>query len=291
MPAWSELAMPRCTKLLLMTACLSLAGVAAWAQQEGLGSSVELVDPNVLRVCADPHNLPFSNEAGEGFENRIAELLAGKLGRPVAYTYQPQVIGFYRVTLNAYRCDLVIGVAKGDDLVQTTAPYYRSTYALIFKPGHGLDGVTTLADKRLQDKRIGVVAGTPPSSLMVEDGLMERAKPYSLVVDTRAESPPLSMVQDILADRIDAGLLWGPIAGYYATEYAKKAGATLAISPLVGEKGAHMDFRIAMGVRHSDTAWRRSLDRLIHDNQAAIDAILEAYGVPLLDEQGQLLTR
>jgi quinoprotein dehydrogenase-associated probable ABC transporter substrate-binding protein len=270
-------------------ACLLLTLAPAWAQQQGLGAAGELVDPKVLRVCADPHNLPFSDAAGKGFENRIAELLAARLGKSVAYTYEPQVIGFYRNTLNAYRCDVVMGVAKGDDIVQTTMPYYHTTYALIFKPGSGLDGVASLEDKRLQDKRIGVVARTPPATLMVEDGLMARAKPYPLVVDTRVQSPTLDMVQDLLADRIDAGVLWGPIAGYYATIYAKQAGTTLAVSPLIGEKGAQLDFRIAMGVRHSDTAWRQSLDRLIHDNRAAIDAILAGYGVPLLDAQGQVL--
>ncbi len=275
----------------LSLAALLLAGAAvhSWAQQQGLGAAIELVDPKVLRVCADPHNLPFSNEAGEGFENKIAELLGRKLGKPVAYTYYPQVIGFYRNTLDAYRCDVVIGVVKGDDIVQTTAPYYHTTYAMVFKPGHGLSGVRSLEDPVVQDKRIGVIARTPPATLMVADGLMARAKPYPLTVDTRVESPALSMVRDILADRIDMGVLWGPIAGYYAKVYAKETGATLVSAPLLDEKGARMDFRVAMGVRHSDEAWKLSLDRLIRDNRAEINGILEDYGVPLLDEAGKPL--
>ena len=136
----------------------ALPAAGAHAQAPGLGASIELVDPHTLRVCADPRNLPFSNEAGEGFENKIAALLGEKLGRPVAYTYFPQVIGFYRNTLNAFHCDVVMGVAQGDDIVQTTNPYYHTTYALVFKPGHGLDGVTTLEDPRLKDKQLGVVA-------------------------------------------------------------------------------------------------------------------------------------
>ena len=256
---------------------------AARAQAPGLGGAVELVDPTTLRVCADPANLPFSDKAGTGFENRIADLLGRKLNRPVAYAYFPQVIGFYRNTLNAYRCDVVIGVAQGLEMVQTTTPYYHTAYALVFKPGHGLDGVTSLEDKRLQDKRLGVVARTPPSLLMVEDGLMDRAKPYPLTVDTRVESPTRSMIDDLLADRIDAAVLWGPIAGYYA----KHAGQTLTVAPLLEEHAAQMDFSISMGVRHSDQDWKRTLNRLIAENQEEINAILRDYGVPLLDADGK----
>jgi hypothetical protein len=124
----------------------ALPATGARAQAPGLGGAIELVDPHTLRVCADPRDLPFSDQAGEGFENKIAALLGEKLGRPVAYTYFPQVIGFYRNTLNAFRCDVVMGVVQGDDIVQTTNPYYHTTYALVFKPGHGLDGVTSLED-------------------------------------------------------------------------------------------------------------------------------------------------
>ncbi len=264
---------------------LLLAGPAA-AQAPGLGAGVELVDPNTLRVCADPHDLPFSDQAGDGFENKIADLLGRKLHRPVSYTYFPQVIGFFRTTLNAFRCDVVMGVVQGLDMVQTTTPYYHTSYALVIRPGHGLDGVATLEDARLKDKRLGVVARTPPSTLMVRDGLMEHAKPYPLTVDTRVEAPAKTMIGDLLADRIDAAVLWGPIAGYYA----KQAGADLKVIPLLGESGEAMDFRISMGVRHSDQAWKRTLNRLIADNRDAINKILIDYGVPLLDDQGKPLT-
>jgi quinoprotein dehydrogenase-associated probable ABC transporter substrate-binding protein len=264
---------------------LLLAGPAA-AQAPGLGAGVELVDPNTLRVCADPHDLPFSDQAGDGFENKIADLLGQKLHRPVSYTYFPQVIGFFRTTLNAFRCDVVMGVVQGLDMVQTTTPYYHTSYALVIRPGHGLDGVATLEDARLKDKRLGVVARTPPSTLMVRDGLMEHAKPYPLTVDTRVEAPAKTMISDLLADRIDAAVLWGPIAGYYA----KQAGADLKVIPLLGESGEAMDFRISMGVRHSDQAWKRTLNRLIADNRDAINKILVDYGVPLLDDQGKPLT-
>jgi quinoprotein dehydrogenase-associated probable ABC transporter substrate-binding protein len=257
----------------------------AAAQAPGLGASAELVDPHNLRVCADPNDLPFSNQSGEGFENKLAELLAGKLGVPTSYTYYPQVIGFVRNTLNALRCDVVMGVAVGDDLTQTTNPYYHTTYALVYKPGTGLDGVETLEDARLKDKHIGVIARTPPSTVLVEDGLMALAKPYPLTVDTRIEVPSKTMVDDIAAGRIDAGLLWGPIAGYYA----QHTNPRLVVVPLLKEH-VQMDFSIAMGVRHSDQDWKRKLNRLIAENQPEIDRILQQYGVPLLDAQGKPMT-
>ncbi|MBN9560317.1 MAG: substrate-binding domain-containing protein [Alphaproteobacteria bacterium] len=262
-----------------------LAASHARAQAPGLGGSVELVDPKVFRVCADPHNLPFSNEAGQGFENKLAALLASKLGEPVSYVYYPQVIGFVRNTLNALRCDVVMGVAVGDDQVQTTNPYYRTTYALVFKPGSGLDGVASLDDPRLQGKHVGVVAGTPPASVMSRDGLMALAKPYPLTVDTRVEVPAKEMTDDIAAGRIDAGVLWGPMAGYYA----QRVEPHLTVVPLLKEH-ERMEFRIAMGVRRTDQEWKRKLNRLIAENRPEIDHILAEYGVPLLDEQGKLLS-
>jgi quinoprotein dehydrogenase-associated probable ABC transporter substrate-binding protein len=255
----------------------------ALAQAPGLGESVELVDPKAFRVCADPRALPFSDEQGEGFENKLAELFARKLNEPTSYTYYPQVIGFVRNTLNALRCDVIIGTAVGDTTVQTTNPYYRTTYALVFKPDSGLDGVESLEDPRLKDKRIGIVAGTPPATVLSRIGLMAQAKPYPLTVDTRATSSPQMMTDDLIAGRIDAGVLWGPMAGYYALH----ATPHLTVVPLLKEDG-QMDFRIAMGVRRTDQDWKRKLNRLIAASQPEIDRILVEYGVPLLDEQGKL---
>jgi quinoprotein dehydrogenase-associated probable ABC transporter substrate-binding protein len=279
--------MPRYSAHLICAVLLAMCSVhLAQAQSSGLGAAVELVDPHVFRVCADPRNMPFSDEQGEGFENKLAALLASKLNEPVSYTYYPQVIGFVRNTLNAFRCDVVMGVSQGYDLVQTTNPYYHTVYALIFKRDNGLDGVTTLADPRLKDKRIGIIAGTPPATVMVERGLMAKAKPYPLTVDTRVDSPSKTMVDDVVSGEIDAGILWGPFAGYYA----KQAGIPITVAPLLREHAdVPMDFRIAMGVRHSDQEWKRKLNRLIAENQEAIDKLLEDYGVPLLDEQGNLI--
>src|SRR3954469_21438549 len=150
---------------LALAACLVglVAAPRAEAQAPGLGASVELVDPKFFRVCADPRNLPFSDEAHQGFEDKLAELFAQKLGKTVSYTYYPRTIGFVRNTLNALKCDVVMGDAQGDDLVQTTTPYYHAFYALIVREGSGLETVEALDDPRLKGRHIGVVAGTPPA--------------------------------------------------------------------------------------------------------------------------------
>ena len=246
----------------------------------------EMVDPKVFRVCADPRDMPYSNTKGEGFENKIANLLAKALHKSVAYTWYPNAPGFVRKTLALYKCDIIMGVPQGDDIVQVTNPYYRSVYALVFKTGHELDGVDTLADPRLKGKRIGIIAGTPPASYLVLDHLMEKAKPYPLVVDTRYSSSAAKMMHDLVAGDIDVGVLWGPLAGYYA----KHADVPIKVVPLLKEKnGPHMSYRIGMGVRYSDQIWKRQLNRLLRKEQPAITAMLLSYGVPLLDENNHLI--
>jgi quinoprotein dehydrogenase-associated probable ABC transporter substrate-binding protein len=249
--------------------------------------SIELVDPKVLRVCADPRNMPFSDEKGEGFENKLAELFAEKLQKKLDYMYFPQATGFVRVTLGAHRCDVIMGYPQGDDLVQGTNPYYRTAYALISKPGSGLEDVTTLEDARLKGKHIGVVAGTPPATNMAINGLMPNAKPYPLMIDTRVDSSAAAMIKDLTSGEIDAAILWGPMAGYYA----KQANPALHVAPLVKEtSGPRLAFRIGMGVRPADQNWKRLLNRLIQENQLAINNILLDYGVPLLDENDHPIT-
>ncbi|MGN8543769.1 substrate-binding domain-containing protein [Bradyrhizobium sp. 13971] len=243
--------------------------------------SIELIDARVLRICADPRNLPFSNDKGEGFENKIGELLAGKLQKKLDYMFFPQATGFVRMTLGAHRCDVIMGFPQGDDLAQGTNPYYRTAYAIVAKSGSGLDEVTTLEDERLKGKHIGIVAGTPPATNMAINGLMTNAKPYPLMIDTRYNSSAEAMMNDLAKGEIDAGILWGPMAGFYA----KKANPPLHITPLVKETtGPKLVYRIGMGVRASDQNWKRQLNRLIQENQPEINKILLGYGVPLLDE-------
>ncbi len=187
---------------------LAMTSLAPLARaQEGAGPSLELVDPNVLRVCSDPRNMPFSTEKGEGFENKIAELLAGKLGKRLAYTWYPASPGFIRNTLAAHVCDLVMGAPQGDDLVQVTNPYYRTAYALVFRAGSGLAGVDTLSDPRLQGKRIGIVAGTPPGNNMVANGLMAAARPCPARGRRALRSSAAAAMQDMAEGEIDAGIL------------------------------------------------------------------------------------
>jgi quinoprotein dehydrogenase-associated probable ABC transporter substrate-binding protein len=270
---------------LIMSALLLVGTSAANAQSAPADDlSIELVDPHVLRVCADPRNMPFSNEKGEGLENKLAELFAAKLQKKLDYVYFPQATGFVRMTLGAHRCDVIMGFPQGDDLVQGTNPYYRTAYALVSKTGAGLDDVTTLDDARLKGKHIGIVAGTPPATNMAVNGLMVDAKPYPLVIDTRVDSSALAMVKDLTAGNIDAAILWGPMAGFYA----KNTDPPLHVTPLVKETtGPRLVYRIGMGVRAADQNWKRMLNRLIQENQPAINKVLLDFGVPLLDENNR----
>ena len=260
---------------------------AALAQVSGLDNDLELVDPKVLRVCADPQNLPFSNEKGEGFENKLAELLARKLDKKLAYTWYPQSVGFVRNTLSAHRCDVIPGFPMGDDLVQSTNPYYRTGYALVFKGGGGFDDLDTLVDPRLKTKRIGIVAGTPPATYLALNGLLQQTKSYPLIVDTRVESSSLNMMNDVASGVIDIAILWGPMAGYYA----RQANPPMRVAVLAKEIGGpHLSYRIAMGVRPSDQNWKRVLNRILSQNRAEIDHLLIDFGVPLLDDNDRPIT-
>jgi quinoprotein dehydrogenase-associated probable ABC transporter substrate-binding protein len=264
-----------------------LSPVGARAQASGETGSLELVDPDVFRACGDPRNLPFSNDKGEGFENKLAELFAAKLGKKLSYTYFPQATGFVRMTLGSYRCDVILGFPQGDDQAQITVPYYRTTYALISKPGSGLEDVTTIDDPRLKGKRIGVVAKTPPSTNMAINGLLGQAKSYPLFIDTRADSSALAMIDDVVRGDIDCGILWGPMAGYFA----KQVNPPLVVVPLLKETtGPQMTFRIGMAVRPADQEWKRTLNRLISENQAEINKLLISYNIPILDESNAPIT-
>ena len=270
----------------LLAVLLSIDLVAPVCAAEG--QRPDLVNRTALRVCADPANMPFSNDKNEGFENKIAEIVAAELKVQVEYTWFPQATGFIRQTLFAKRCDVVIGYAQGDELVLNTNHYYRSTYALLYRAGTGLDGVVSLADPRLKDRRIGVIAGTPPANIMAQLGLIQRAKPYPLMVDRRHDSPGERMINDIRSGDIDAGVLWGPIAGYFAA----KGGDKLLVVPLLKETGTpRMAYRITFGVRNLEDDWKRQLNVVIAKRQSDIDALLLQFGVPLLDEQSNLITQ
>jgi quinoprotein dehydrogenase-associated probable ABC transporter substrate-binding protein len=267
---------------------VALRPIEAYAQaSDSEKGALELVDPDVFRACGDPRNLPFSNDKGEGFENKLAELFANKLGKKLSYTYFPQATGFVRMTLGSYRCDIIMGFPQGDDQAQLTIPYYRTTYALVFKPGSGLEDVTAINDPKLRDKRIGVVAKTPPSTNMAMNGLLGHAKSYPLFIDTRTDSSALAMMDDLARGEIDCGILWGPMAGYYA----KQANPPMTVVPLTKETtGPQMTYRIGMAVRAADQEWKRTLNRLIMENQTEINKLLISYNIPILDEANMPIT-
>ncbi len=253
--------------------------------QRAASQTPDIADRSALKVCADPNDLPFSNQKEEGFENKIAESMGGALGLKVEYTWFPQIIGFVRNTLQAYRCDLVMGTVAGDEIMQTTNPYYFTTYVMVYRSDKRL-GIEGVQDPRLASLRLGVVSATPPSDLLVRHDLMAHTKPYQLTVDTRVDSPTHQMIQDIINGTIDVGFLWGPIAGYYK----KHDKLSLTLVPLADEPGApRMKYHIAMGVRANEPEWRRKINAVILKQEPQITAILRDYGVPLLDEEGKLI--
>lgn len=262
-------------------ALIAVSAVAAAAQTS------DLVQRSLLRVCADPANLPFSSEDRDGFENKIADLLGERLGLPVVYEWFPQATGFVRQTLASKKCDIIMGYAQGHELVQNTNHYYRSSYVMLVPDAGKLNGIKNLDDERLKSSRIGVTAGTPPATVLALNSLMGNVEPYPLMVDRRHESPAERMIGDLKSGKIDVALLWGPIGGYYA----KKAGGDFAVVPLVAEsKGPRMAYRITFGIRRGEIDWKRKLNDLIKQNQPEINKIMLEFGVPILDESNKLIS-
>jgi quinoprotein dehydrogenase-associated probable ABC transporter substrate-binding protein len=252
---------------------------------------------DVLRVCQDPNNLPFSNLAGEGFENKIAELFAAKLGWKLEYFSFPQRLGFIRNTLRfklpgeQYRCDLVIGVPAGYDQVSATHPYYRSTYVLVYPQGGKLEGVhsvqdlSSLAPEKLRSLRIGVFDRSPASDWLLKHDLLDQAVPYRMLNADPAYYPGEIIEKDLAEGKIDAAIVWGPIAGFFAKRVSQPR---LLLVPLGSEPPARLDYAIAMGVRFGEPEWKATVERLITENQKAIEQILRNYSVPLMDADGAL---
>lgn len=246
-----------------------------------LSQTSDLVVRSELRVCADPANMPFTNQNGEGFENKIADVIGKALGIPVTYYWFPQATGFIRNTLRAMHCDIVMGYAQGYELVQNTNHYYTSAYVIVTRLDSELSDVDSLDDPRLKGKKIGVIAGTPPATYLAVNGLLPGVRAFQLNVDRRFYSPAEDMVKLVASKELDAGLLWGPIGGYYVRQQPEKLKAT----PLLKEKGGpRMIYRITMGVRPTEQDWKRQINRLIREHQDEIDAILHEYGVPLVEE-------
>jgi quinoprotein dehydrogenase-associated probable ABC transporter substrate-binding protein len=267
----------------MLAVAVALATIGSTFAAEGTTREAHATD--TLRVCADPNNLPFSNKAGEGFENKIVDLIAGELGLEVQYTWFPQTVGFVRQTLRLRECDLIPGIATTSQLVQNTNPYYRSVYAMVYRADSGIEA-TSIGDAAISNKRFGVIAGTPPATLLAMNGLLAQLRPYHRTIDSRHFSPPRDAIEDVVKGEIDIALVWGPIAGYYSKRFEHE----LRVVPMLAESPAvRLDFRVSMAVRHSETKWKRQINRILRDIQPKIDELLAGYDVPLLDEQGRLI--
>lgn len=240
-----------------------------------------------LRVCSDPNNLPFSNAAGEGFENRIAELVARELGTRVEYTWWAQRRGFIRNTLRSGTCDVVIGAPSSLELVMPTRPYYRSTYVFVSRRDRKL-GVRSFDDPRLRRLKIGVqlvgddYANTPPVHALLRRGVRDNLVGFTVYGDYKQATPAARVLDAVVRKQVDVAVVWGPLAGWYARR-SRVALDLVPVAPQVDVPFLPFVFDIAMGVRRGDTTTRARLDTIIVRRRAAIDSILRDYGVPRLD--------
>lgn len=247
--------------------------------------SYEARNREYLTVCGDPNHLPYSNKEMEGFENKIAQLIAGDLNRTLRYHWWPQTIGFVRNTLKVRLCDLVMGVTSVNDLLQNTNPYYRSVYTLVYRKDSGLD-IHTLDDPVLKDLKLGIVAGTPPATLLIQYGLMDHVRSYERTVDTRLFSPATHAVADVAKGDIDVAVIWGPIAGYAARQQK----TPLVVVPLPAkENSVQLAFNVSMGIRRRETNWKHQLNSELDKLAPRIQQILIDYDIPLLDAHDNLI--
>ena len=241
-------------------------------------------DASVLRVCADPNNLPFSNQAGEGFENRLADLLAREMGRRVEYTWWAQRRGFIRNTLRAGECDLVTGIPSSFELVLATRPYYRSTYVFVYRKDAKFD-VRSFDDAVLRDLTIGVHlvgddgANTPPAHALSPRGIVGNLKGYTLYGDYSTPNPPARILDALAEGEIDVAIVWGPLAGYFVPKQ-KVAMEIVPVSPQIDVPFLPFVYDISMGVRRDDAALKAEVEAVLRRRRADVDAILADYGVP-----------
>jgi mxaJ protein len=243
---------------------------------------------HALRVCADPNNLPFSNDRGQGFENRIADLVARDLNEKVEYTWWAQRRGFIRNTLKAGTCDVIIGVPTALGMVLPTAPYYRSTYVFVTRKDRGFD-VRSFDDAILRRLRIGVQligddgTNSPPAHALSNRGIVSNVKGYTVYGDYSEESPPSRIIDAVVRGEVDVAVAWGPMAGYWA----KRSPVPLklvGVQPQIDLPFLPFVFDIGMGVRRGDTTFRASLQSVLAKRRPDIQRILNEYGVPQLEQ-------
>lgn len=238
----------------------------------------------VLRVCADPNNLPFTNERLEGFENRIAELIARDLGARVEYTWWPQRRGFIRSTLRSGICDVVLGVPTSFELAQPTRAYYRSTYVFVTRKDSGVR-IASFDDPELRTLRVGVhLVGddgwnTPPAHALAKRGIIDNVRGYTLYGDYSEASPPARLIDAVVRKDVDVAIVWGPLAGYHAKQQPAPL-EIVPVSPQIDLPFLPFVFDIAAGVRRGDDALREEIDLVLESRSSEIAAILDAYNVP-----------
>jgi mxaJ protein len=242
--------------------------------------------PKVLRVCADPNNLPFSNARGEGFENKLAELVAGDLGERVQYTWWAQRRGYVRNTLKARLCDVWPGVATQVDMLATTQPYYRSTYVFVTRADRKLD-IASFDDPRLKRLTIGVqmvgndAQNTPPAHALARRGIVAKVRGYMLYGDYAQPNPPAAIIQAVDRGDLDVAVVWGPLAGYFAAKATHPLSLT-PVQPWLDGPQWPMVFDISMGVRRDDPGLLKTLDGALQRRAPQVKALLAAYHVPLV---------
>jgi mxaJ protein len=243
--------------------------------------------PGVLRVCADPNNLPFSNQRGEGFENKLAQLLAQDLGERVEYTWWAQRRGFFRNTLRAGLCDVVIGVPSGFEMALTTKPYYRSTYVFLSRKDRHLE-VKSFDDPALKKLRIGVQiigddqSNAPPAHALTRRHIIDNVKGFTLYGDYSQHDPPARIVDAVSKGDIDLAIVWGPLAGYFAKQ-SRVPMEIVPVSPQIDQPFLPFVFDISMGVRRGDQEFRDQVDQFLDKRRGEIERILADYRVPRVE--------
>lgn len=273
----------RCRSSFIPSALITVAAAALLVASAVAGEPEKTLGE--LRVCADPNNMPYSNAEGEGFENRIAEIIAADLGKKVSYTWWAQRRGFIRNTLKAGKCDVVIGVPNLD-MLATTRSYYRSTYVFVTRKDRDLD-FSSMNAPELRELKIGVHligddgANTPPAHALAKQGIIDNVAGYTIYGDYREDSPPSRLIKDVVRGKIDIAAAWGPLAGYYA----KKSSVPLRVVPIT-DTAEYLplvfQYSIAMGVRKYDRALKDKLDEALLRKHDAIEHVLDTYGVPRL---------
>lgn len=263
---------------------IALAMLALPLTAASLDDDLQTRNGKALRVCADPNNLPFSDQAGEGFENRLAELIGRELNAKVEYTWWAQRRGFFRNTLAAGLCDVVMGVPSDLPMALTTLPYYRSSYVFVYRKDrhYALD---SLDDARLARLKIGmhVMGGnnTPPAMALAERGIVSNVVGYSIYGDYRNASPPARLIDAVATGDVDLAIAWGPLAGYFA----KREPVPLEVVPLAPSSATALplEFSISLGVRKDAQAMKTKLDSVLTEKRGEIHALLEEYNVPLIE--------